>query len=87
KVADLNRAGTPVAAPDAAMSGAILIRRWEGGLVEYGSYIFLDVEWFATVLDPLFCHKRDSYGNIDLGGIRVTDADSLDRLDEEHVLE
>ncbi|CAM9581697.1 unnamed protein product, partial [Ectocarpus fasciculatus] len=87
KVADLDRAGTPVAAPDAAMSGAILIRKWEGGLVEYGSYIFLDVEWFATVLDPLFCHKRDSYGSIDLGGIRVTDADSLDRLDEEHVLE
>ncbi|CAN0172863.1 unnamed protein product [Ectocarpus sp. 8 AP-2014] len=87
KVADLNRAGTPVAAPDAAMSGAILIRKWEGGLVEYGSYVFLDVEWFATVLDPLFCHKRDSYGNIDLGGIRVTDVDSLDRLDEEHVLE
>ncbi|CAN0570835.1 unnamed protein product, partial [Ectocarpus sp. 12 AP-2014] len=51
KVVDLNRAGTPVAAPDAAMSGAILIRKWEGGLVEYGTYVFLDVEWFATVLD------------------------------------
>ncbi|CAN0040813.1 unnamed protein product [Ectocarpus sp. 13 AM-2016] len=87
KVVDMKRAGTPVAAPDAAMSGAILIRKWEGGLVEYGTYVFLDVEWFATVLDPLFCHKRDSYGNIDLGGIRVTDVDSLDRLDEEHVLE
>ncbi|CAM9610550.1 unnamed protein product [Ectocarpus sp. 6 AP-2014] len=87
KVAEMNRAGTSVAAPDAAMAGAILIRKWEGGLVEYGSYVFLDVEWFATVLDPLFCHKRDSYGKIDLGGITVMDVDSLDRLDEEHVLE
>ncbi|CAM9300401.1 unnamed protein product [Ectocarpus sp. 12 AP-2014] len=87
KVAEMDRAGTSVAAPDTAMAGAILIRKWEGGLVEYGSYVFLDVEWFATVLDPLFCHKRDLYGKIDLGGIRVTDVDSLDRLDEQHVLE
>ncbi|CAN0271655.1 unnamed protein product [Ectocarpus sp. 12 AP-2014] len=87
KVAEMNRAGTSVAATDTAMSDSILIRKWEGGLVEYGSYVLLDVEWFATVLDPLFCHKRDSYGKIDLGGIRVTDVDSLDRLDEEHVFE
>ncbi|CAM9667225.1 unnamed protein product [Ectocarpus sp. 8 AP-2014] len=87
KVAELNGAGTPVAAREAAMSGAILIRKWEGGLVEYGNYVFLDVEWFATVLDPLFSHKRDSYGDIDLGGIRVTNIASLRRLDKEHVFE
>ncbi|CAB1102707.1 unnamed protein product [Ectocarpus sp. CCAP 1310/34] len=87
KVAEMNRVGTSVSAPDAAMAGAILIRKWEGGLVEYSSYVFLDVEWFATVLDPLFCHKRDSYGKIYLGGMRVTDVDGLDRLDEDHVLE
>ncbi|CAM9712032.1 unnamed protein product, partial [Ectocarpus sp. 8 AP-2014] len=87
KVAELNAAGTPVAAPEAAISGAILIRKWEGGLVEYGNYVFLDVEWFATVLDPLFCHRRDSYGDIDLGGIRVTNLASLRRLDNEHVFE
>eukprot|EP00752_Nemacystus_decipiens_P014355 g12771.t2 len=44
KVDELKRAGTPVAAPEAAMSGAILIRKWEGGLVEYGNFIFLDVQ-------------------------------------------
>ncbi|CAM9963869.1 unnamed protein product [Ectocarpus sp. 12 AP-2014] len=87
KVAELNGAGTSVAAPEAAMSGAILIRKWEGGLVEYGNYVFLDVEWFATVLDPLFSHRRDSYGDIDLGGIRVTNIASLRRLDNEHVFE
>ncbi|CAM9136686.1 unnamed protein product, partial [Ectocarpus sp. 4 AP-2014] len=86
-VAELYVAGTPVAAPEAAMSGAILIRKWEGGLVEYGNYVFLDVEWFATVLDPLFSHRRDSYGDIDLGGIRVTNIASLRRLDDEHVFE
>ncbi|CAM9497291.1 unnamed protein product [Ectocarpus sp. 4 AP-2014] len=87
KVAELNVAGTPVAAPEAAMSGAILVRKWEGGLVEYGNYVFLDVEWFATVLDPLFSHRRDSYGDIDLGGIRVTNIASLRRLDKEDVFE
>lgn len=56
--------------------------------MEYGSFIFLDVQWFATVLDPLFSHKRDSMGRIDLGGIRVTrNVASLDRLDKEHVFE
>ncbi|CAN0125674.1 unnamed protein product, partial [Ectocarpus sp. 12 AP-2014] len=85
KVAELNGAGTPVAAPEAAMSGAILIRKWEGGLVEYGNYVFLDVDWFATVLDPLFSHRRDSNGNIDLGGLRLTNPNfcSLHRLQEE----
>ncbi|CAN0431826.1 unnamed protein product, partial [Ectocarpus fasciculatus] len=47
KVAERKRAGMPVAAPEEAMSGAILIRKWEGGLVEYGNYVFLDVQWFA----------------------------------------
>eukprot|EP00752_Nemacystus_decipiens_P008486 g7583.t1 len=89
KVEELKVAGKPVADPDpeAAMSGAVLIRKWEGGLVEYGSYIFLDVQWFATVLDPLFCHKRDSFGNLDLGGRPVTNARSLRRLEDENVLE
>ncbi|CAM9762657.1 unnamed protein product [Ectocarpus fasciculatus] len=87
KVAELNRVGTPVAAPEAAMSGAISIRKWEGGLVEYGSYVFLDIEWFATVLDPLFSHKRDSNGDIDLGGIRVSNVASLRLLDEENIFE
>ncbi|CAN0565269.1 unnamed protein product, partial [Ectocarpus sp. 12 AP-2014] len=62
-------------------------RKWEGGLVEYGNYVFLDVEWFATVLDPLFSHRRDSYGDIDLGGVMVTNLASLRRLDNEHVFE
>ena len=62
-------------------------RKWEGGLVEYGSYIFLDVQWFATVLDPLFSHKRDLHGNIDLGGLRVTNVASLRRLERQHVFE
>ncbi|CAM9384894.1 unnamed protein product, partial [Sphacelaria rigidula] len=87
KVHELGRAAPLDAALGEAMNGAILIRKWEGGLVDYGSYIFLDVQWFATVLDPLFSHKRDSYGNIDLGGIRVTQVASLRRLDEEHVFE
>ena len=55
--------------------------------MEYGSFIFLDVQWFATVLDPLFSHKRDEFGNIDLGGITVENETSLDRLDKTHVLE
>lgn len=62
-------------------------RKWEGGLVEYGNFIFLDVQWFATVLDPLFSHKRDSFGNIDLGGRTVKNESSLDRLDKAHILE
>ncbi|CAM9463443.1 unnamed protein product [Ectocarpus sp. 12 AP-2014] len=64
-------------------------RKWEGGLVEYGNYVFLDVEWFATVLDPLFSHRRDLHGDIDLGGIRVpNDARvRLDRLDRDHIFE
>ncbi|CAN0131334.1 unnamed protein product [Pylaiella littoralis] len=87
KVDELERAKTPVEAPGAAMSGAILIKSWEGGLVEYGSFIFLDVQWFATVLDPLFSHKRDSFGNLDLGGRRVKNALSLNRLEKENILE
>lgn len=55
--------------------------------MEYGSYIFLDVLWFATVLDPLFSHKGVSFGNLDLGGRRVTNARSLSRLEEDNVLE
>ena len=55
--------------------------------MEYGNYVFLDVQWFATVLDPLFSHKRNSFGNLDLGGRRVTNARSLSRLEEENVLE
>ncbi|CAM9937961.1 unnamed protein product, partial [Ectocarpus fasciculatus] len=64
-------------------------RKWEGGLVEYGNYVFLDVQWFATVLDPLFSHRRDRHGDIDLGGIRLpNDARArLDRLDRDHILE
>ncbi|CAM9927172.1 unnamed protein product [Laminaria digitata] len=87
KVAELNRAGPPIAAPEAAMSGAILIRKWEGGLVEYGSYIFLDVRWFASILDPVFSHKKDSLGNVGLGGTAVTNVASLDRLNKENILE
>ncbi|CAM9196464.1 unnamed protein product, partial [Sphacelaria rigidula] len=49
--------------------------------------IFLDVEWFARVLDPLFSHKRDSKHKVSLGGITVKNEASLKRLDEEHVLE
>ncbi len=55
--------------------------------MEYGSYIFLDVQWFATVLDPLFSHKRDRFGNLYLGDRRVTNARSLRRLEKENVLE
>lgn len=57
--------------------------------MEYGTYIFLDVQWFAEVLDPLFSHKRDSFGNIDLGGRMVTNelSSSLDRLDQDNVFE
>lgn len=55
--------------------------------MQYGTYIFLDVQLFATVLDPLFSHKRDSLGNLDLGGRRVTNRRSLDRLDKEHIFE
>lgn len=55
--------------------------------MEYGSYIFLDVQWFATILDPLFSHKRDSNGYTDLGGIRVTNVASLERLNTAHILE
>eukprot|EP00903_Cladosiphon_okamuranus_P006504 g6358.t1 len=87
KVGELKAAGQPVAAPEAAMSGAILIRKWEGGLVEYGSFVFLDVQWFATVLDPLFSHKRDKFGDLYLGDRPVTNAESLRRLEKENVLE
>ncbi|CAM9355194.1 unnamed protein product [Pylaiella littoralis] len=87
KVDELEKAKTPVGAAGAAMSGAILIKSWEGGLVEYGSFIFLDAQWFATVLDPLFSHKRDSFGNLDLGGRRVKIALSLTRLEKENILE
>ncbi|CAN0226439.1 unnamed protein product, partial [Ectocarpus fasciculatus] len=34
-----------------------------------------------------FSHRRDRHGDIDLGGIRVTNLASLRRLDEEHVFE
>eukprot|EP00752_Nemacystus_decipiens_P016125 g14419.t2 len=88
KVDALARVKTPVEAPGEALSGAILIKSWEGGLVEYGSFIFLDVQWFASVLDPLFSHKRDSLGNIDLGGFAVTkNIRSLNRLDKKNILE
>ncbi|CAM9558113.1 unnamed protein product, partial [Hapterophycus canaliculatus] len=87
RVRELEAAGTQVAAPEEAMSGAILIRKWEGGLVEYGDYIFLDVQSFATVLDPLFSQKSVSLGGLHLGGGRVTNAGSLKRLKEEHILE
>eukprot|EP00903_Cladosiphon_okamuranus_P009177 g8765.t1 len=89
EVDKLETAGTPVEAPEAAMAGAILIRKWEGGLVEYGNYIFLDIQWFATVLDPLFSHKRDLFGDLDLGGRGVKNAssESLDRLVEDNILE
>lgn len=62
-------------------------RKYEGGLVEYGSYIFLDVVWFATVLKPLLSHKQASLDDIDLGGITVTNSDSLDRLENEAIFE
>ncbi|CBJ48810.1 LRR-GTPase of the ROCO family, putative pseudogene [Ectocarpus siliculosus] len=89
RVDALDAAGTKVAASEAAMSGAILIRKWEGGLVEYGNYIFLDVGWFADVLDLLFSHKLDSNGIIHLGGktVTVTDDDSLKRLHTYHIFE
>ncbi|CAM9711168.1 unnamed protein product, partial [Sphacelaria rigidula] len=88
KVDELKAVGTPVAAPEAAMSSAILIsRKWEGGLVEYGNYVFLDVQWFAEVLDPLFSHKRVELGNIHLGGRRVKKVASLQRLEEKHIFE
>ncbi|CAM9992582.1 unnamed protein product [Scytosiphon promiscuus] len=87
RVHALDTAGTTVAASEAAMSGAILIRKWEGGLVEYGDFIFLDVGWFADVLDPLFSHKRDSNGIIDLGGKTVKNVESLKRLDTDHIFE
>lgn len=64
-----------------------MYRKWEGGLVEYGNYIFLDVGWFADVLDPLFSHKKDSNGIIDLGGKTVANDDSLKRLDADHIFE
>ncbi|CAB1102577.1 unnamed protein product [Ectocarpus sp. CCAP 1310/34] len=87
RVDALGTAGTTAAASEAALSGAILIRKWEGGLVEYGNYIFLDVGWFADVLDPLFSHKKDSNGIIYLGGKTVTNDDSLKRLDANHIFE
>ena len=55
--------------------------------MEYGNFIFLDVQWFATVLDPLFSHKRDVFGNLDLGGRRVVNPGSLYRLENENVLD
>eukprot|EP00752_Nemacystus_decipiens_P014806 g13180.t1 len=68
RAGELGIADVPVGVVKGAMAGAILVRKWEGGLVEYGSYVFLDVQWFAKVLDPLFCHKRDSHGNVYLVG-------------------
>lgn len=69
-------------------SGFVSIyRKWEGGLVEYGDYIFVDVGWFAEVLDPLFSHKNDTNGIIDLGGKAVTNDESWKRLVTDHIFE
>lgn len=55
--------------------------------MEYGSYVFLDVQWFAKVLKPLFCHKRDSHGNMYLGNIKLGNYESFNRLNTQHILE
>ncbi|CAN0431469.1 unnamed protein product [Pylaiella littoralis] len=77
--------------PDAfegAMDGALLIRASEGGLVVYGSFVFLDVDWLAEVLKPLFSHKPlVSDGRRTLGGREVGSSTSLQRFEREGILE
>lgn len=62
-------------------------RKYEGGLVQYGSYIFLDVVWFAEVLKPLLSHKQVSLGDYDLGGSAVTNLRALNRLEDSNIFE
>ncbi|CAN0072339.1 unnamed protein product, partial [Pylaiella littoralis] len=73
---------------EGAMDGALLIRASEGGLVVYGSFVFLDVDWLAEVLKPLFSHKPlVSDSRRTLGGREVRNSTSLRRFEREGILE
>ncbi|CAN0053544.1 unnamed protein product [Pylaiella littoralis] len=83
--------GGPGVDPDAfegAMDGALLMRASEGGLVVYGSFVFLDVDWLAEVLKPLFSHKPIvSDSRRTLGGREIGSSTSLQRFEREGILE
>ncbi|CAN0353599.1 unnamed protein product [Pylaiella littoralis] len=73
---------------EGAMDGALLLRASEGGLVVYGSFVFLDVDWLAEVLKPLFSHKPIvSDSRRTLGGREIGSSTSLQRFERDGILE
>ncbi|CAN0102649.1 unnamed protein product, partial [Scytosiphon promiscuus] len=95
-VLELDRRGITVTNAKNALEGALSIREFDGSLVRYEKYIFLDVVWLARILKLLLNHKEEEeYGVVhlgDAGDTRVTlenrdDIASLGRLKSEGILE
>ncbi|CAM9320287.1 unnamed protein product [Scytosiphon promiscuus] len=96
-VLELERKGIKVTNAENALEGALLIREFEGCLVRYDKFVFLDVVWLARILKPLLNHKdEETFDGLtklgDTGDLRVTLEDPMDiaswgRLKSEGILE
>ncbi|CAB1115806.1 unnamed protein product [Ectocarpus sp. CCAP 1310/34] len=93
----LERSGVTVTNAKNALEGALLIREFDGSLIRYEKFIFLDVVWLAKILKPLLNHKdQETFDGLvslgDTGDARITlddpsDIASWGRLKSQGVLE
>ncbi|CAN0218727.1 unnamed protein product, partial [Scytosiphon promiscuus] len=95
-VLELDRRGITVTNAKNALEGALSIREFDGSIVRYKKYIFLDVVWLTRILKPLLNHKEEEdYGVVHLGDAGDTcitlenedDIASWGRLKSEGILE
>ncbi|CAM9441097.1 unnamed protein product, partial [Ectocarpus sp. 12 AP-2014] len=56
-VDDLGKRGTTIMNAENALEGALSIRDFDGSLIRYEKFVFLDVVWLARILKPLLNHK------------------------------
>eukprot|EP00752_Nemacystus_decipiens_P006981 g6262.t1 len=78
--------------PTSAFEGALTIREHEGTVLSVGTYVFLDVDWLAKVLEPVLNHKgiEDGTGARTFGDVEVIEQwqeYSLRKLQDEGILE
>ncbi|CAM9701157.1 unnamed protein product [Scytosiphon promiscuus] len=96
-VRELHIRGITVTNAENALEGALSIREFDGSLIRYGNYVFLDVVWLARILKPLLNHKDeetfDGFVHLgETGDTRITLCDPSDiaswrRLKSEGILE
>ncbi|CAN0286004.1 unnamed protein product [Ectocarpus sp. 12 AP-2014] len=90
--AAVREGGLSVPNPTSALEGALTIREYEGTVLSVGTYMFLDVDWLAKVLEPVLNHKgiEDKGGAHVFGDVEVTERWqklSLRKLEDEGILE